>query len=330
MSEVEKTPSIAEQALEYDINTPNDLRPDLSLYGIEEIDRGVCDDTYENRSVLRVNRLKWNTIYNEHGVPTGHIQVISPEMEAFRNQISAEDRRAILTDPRDLNSDYITEEDLLIEEMADHLVPLWVIHATKTWNRIREARLSDPSKSPLISGPPQRCRAIKSDGNRCLLWYSGRGADDGLCRTHLGTKRPQITGAAARARDRVHQAAPKAVEVLEQLMESAESEPVKLKAATEILDRAGVRGGIEIDAKLEVDIRPAAELIQERLKRLRPSLTSDISLIPTADRMAAELESDPGSDPDIEEAVVILEVEEEPAASSAAKLPIIESDHEDD
>lgn len=283
MSEVEKL-SPAEQALEYDINTPNDLRPDLSIYGIDEVDRGVCDDTYENRSVLRVNRLSWNTIYNESGVPTGHIQVISPEMLAFKNQITAEDRRAILTDPRNLNSDYITEEDLLIEEMADHLVPLWVIHATKTWNRIREARVSDPGKSPLISGPPSRCRAIKSDGNRCLLWYSGRGNDDGLCRTHLGTKRPQITGAAVRARERVHQAAPKAVEVLEQLMESAESEPVKLKAATEILDRAGVRGGIEIDAKLEVDIRPAAELIQERLRRLRPG-TSDITLIPTAERM---------------------------------------------
>ena len=299
MSEVEKL-SPAEQALEYDINTPNDLRPDLSIYGIDEVDRGVCDDTYENRSVLRVNRLSWNTIYNENGVPTGHIQVISPEMLAFKNQITAEDRRAILTDPRDLNSDFITEEDLLIEEMADHLVPLWVIHATKTWNRIREARVSDPGKSPLISGPPARCRAIKSDGNRCLLWYSGRGNDDGLCRTHLGTKRPQITGAAVRARERVHQAAPKAVEVLEQLMESAESEPVKLKAATEILDRAGVRGGIEIDAKLEVDIRPAAELIQERLRRLRPG-TSDITLIPTAERMGLTTSTSNIEDAEVED-----------------------------
>lgn len=315
MSEVEKL-SIAEQALEYDINTPNDLRPDLSMYGIDEVDRGVCDDTYENRSVLRVNRLKWNTIYNEVGVPTGHIQVISPEMEAFRSQISAEDRRAILTDPRNLNSDYITEDDLLIEEMADHLVPLWVIHATKTWARIREARLSEPGKSPLIAGAPQRCRAIKSDGNRCLLWYSGRVSDDGLCRTHLGTKRPQITGAIVRARERVHQAAPKAVEILEQLMESAESEPVKLKAATEILDRAGIRGGVEIDAKLEVDIRPAAELIQERLKRLRPSNIEDLMLQPTLDRISSGSEPDAEDAADIEEAVVILEVEADAEDSS--------------
>jgi hypothetical protein len=98
----------------------------------------------------------------------------------------------------------------------------------------------------------------------------------------------------------VHQAAPKAVEVLEQLMESAESEPVKLKAATEILDRAGVRGGIEIDAKLEVDIRPAAELIQERLRRLRPG-TSDITLIPTAERMGLTTSTSNIEDAEVED-----------------------------
>jgi hypothetical protein len=64
------------------------------------------------------------------------------------------------------------------------------------------------------------------------------------------------------------QAAPYAVDKLEELMEYAESEPVMLKAATEILDRAGVRGGIEIDSNLNIDVRPAADLIAERLDRL--------------------------------------------------------------
>jgi hypothetical protein len=41
-----------------------------------------------------------------------------------------------------------------------------------------------------------------------------------------------------------------------------------LKAATEILDRAGVRGGIEIDSNVNIDVRPAAEVINERLNRL--------------------------------------------------------------
>ena len=65
------------------------------------------------------------------------------------------------------------------------------------------------------------------------------------------------------------QAAPYAVDVLEDLMQFAASEPVKLKASTEILDRAGVRGGVELDGNISVtDGRPAAEIIAERLSRL--------------------------------------------------------------
>jgi hypothetical protein len=65
------------------------------------------------------------------------------------------------------------------------------------------------------------------------------------------------------------QAAPYAVDVLEDLMENAASEPVRLKASTEILDRAGVRGGIEFDARLEVtDGRSPADVVAERLNRL--------------------------------------------------------------
>jgi hypothetical protein len=51
-------------------------------------------------------------------------------------------------------------------------------------------------------------------------------------------------------------------------MESAESEPVKLKAATEILDRAGIRAGIDINTDVTLDVRPAASIIAERLSRL--------------------------------------------------------------
>jgi hypothetical protein len=64
------------------------------------------------------------------------------------------------------------------------------------------------------------------------------------------------------------QAAPYAVDMLEDMMLNAESEPVKLKAATEILDRAGVRGGVELDTNVNIDVRPAASVIAERLNRL--------------------------------------------------------------
>lgn len=279
-------------------DSPRDLRPDLGLYGLEEVDRGVCEDSYENRSVLRAHRLNWQIIYSESGEPTGNILVLSPEMSSRRSEMGAEDRRTILTDERDLNSDYLTEEGLLLEETADSLVPLWVIASTRAWCRIREDRKTDPKKNSMIAGPPERCRQIKSDGMRCLLWTANRTTDDGLCRIHLGSKHNNITGAVARARERAYQAAPIAIQMLEQLMESAESEPVKLKAATEILDRAGIRGGVEIDAKVDINVQPAALLINERLMRLRPQ-ASNILEIESSDAT--------GGGETVEE--VILEVE---------------------
>jgi hypothetical protein len=105
-----------------------------------------------------------------------------------------------------------------------------------------------------------------------MLWSSGRPKDDGLCRVHLRSVKKRPGEDIERARAKLTQAAPYAVDMLEDMMENAVSEPVKLKAATEILDRAGVRGGIEFDASIKVtDDRPAAIIIQERLDRLAAS-----------------------------------------------------------
>jgi hypothetical protein len=290
------------------INEPIDLRPDLSMYGLEEVDRGVCEDSYENRSVLRNNRLRWLTIYDDAGMATGNIQVLSPEMQAARTRMEVEDRRVILTDERDQNSDYITEEALLVEEKADALVPLWVISATRTWVRVREARKEDPKKMPLLESGPGRCRYIKSDGVRCMLWHAGRKTDDSLCRAHMGGRRALNTGAIQKARERVIQSAPSAVDVLEALMESAESEPVRLKAATELLDRAGVRGGIEIDAKVEINERPAEDVIRERLLRLVPQSLPLLGLEEGHENSADEEETIINNGEALE--IVTVEVEE--------------------
>jgi hypothetical protein len=37
----------------------------------------------------------------------------------------------------------------------------------------------------------------------------------------------------------------------------------------EILDRAGIRGGIEIDQNVSIEVKPAAEVVRERLAKLR-------------------------------------------------------------
>lgn len=250
------------------IDAELNIRPILSDLGIEEVERGVCQDTFENRRILRAAKLNWIPVYAQNGAPTGLIMARSQEMEKGRRLISIAEKRSILVDPDYNNSDYLTGLDLLAESSTDYLVPPWVIGATRAYLKEQEAGgPSSPRRQPLSL--PHRCRHVKEDGLRCLLWTSGRPKDDGLCRVHLSSVKRQPGEDVARARAKLTQAAPYAVDVLEDLMLNGISEPVKLKASTEILDRAGVRGGIELDANLNVtDARPASDIVSERLARL--------------------------------------------------------------
>jgi len=256
-----------EERAEYVIDEPLDLRPDLTLIGLEEVDKGVCEDTFENRQVLRRAKLNWDPVYSTNGIPTGLIRARSQQSTIERRILSLSEKKPIMVDPDNRNSDYLTGLDLVAEEKTDYLVPPWVIGATRLW--IKEQNEGGPrseKRKPLAL--PHRCRQIKDDTIRCMLWSSGRPNDDGLCRIHLRSTKHKTSDDIERARTKLQQAAPYAVDMLEDLMENAESEPVKLKAATEILDRAGVRGGIEIDSTVNIDLRPAASIISERLNRL--------------------------------------------------------------
>jgi len=250
-----------------EIDEPVNLRPDLSTYGIIEVERGVCEDTFENRKLLRNGKMGWDTVYSSNGVPTGLIQARSMEMAKERRMLSLSEKKPIMVDPVSINSDYLTGLDLLAESATDYLVPPWVIGATRMWVKEQDEPVASQKRQP--TALPSRCRTIKDDGIRCMLWSSGRPKDDGLCRVHLRSVKKRPGEDIERARQKLTQAAPYAVDMLEDMMENAISEPVKLKAATEILDRAGVRGGIEFDASVKVtDDRPAAVIIQERLARL--------------------------------------------------------------
>jgi hypothetical protein len=249
------------------VDEPIDLRPDLSLIGIEEVDRGVCEDNFTNRGILRRAGMSWDPVYSTTGQVTGLINARTKESRIERRLQSLAEKRPLLVVPTDNNSDFITGLDLLAEEATDYLVPPWVIHSTRLY--LKEQEEGGPAsakRQPLAQ--PHRCRQIKDDGIRCLLWSSGRPKDDGLCRIHLRSTKKNPSDDIERARSKLVQAAPYAVDLLEDLMENAESEPVKLKAATEILDRAGVRGGVEIDTNVNIDVRPAASVIAERLDRL--------------------------------------------------------------
>jgi hypothetical protein len=188
-------------------------------------------------------------------------------MQKERRLLSLAEKTPILADANNKNSDYLTGLDLIAESATDYLVPPWVIGATKMWVNEQDNPIASDKRKP--TSLPHRCNAIKDDGVRCMMWSSGRPKDDGLCRVHLRSVKKRPGDDIERARQKITQAASYAVDVLEELMQGAVSEPVKLKASTEILDRAGVRGGVEFDAKLSVvDARPAAVIIAERLNRL--------------------------------------------------------------
>jgi len=253
---------------EIQIDEPVNLRPDLSELGIEEVERGICQDTFQNRALLRKNKMGWDSVYASNGVPTGLIQARSEEMAKARRVISLAEKKPILVDPDRMNSDYLTGYDLLAESASDYLVPPWVIGATRAYVKEQDAGGPPAGSKRKPAALPTRCRAVKDDGIRCMMWSSGRLQDDGYCRVHLGSIQRKPGEDIERARAKLTQAAPYAVDVLEELMETAESEPVRLKASTEILDRAGVRGGVEFDARIEIDSRPSADIIAERLQRL--------------------------------------------------------------
>lgn len=262
------------------IDTPISHRADLTELGIEELDRGVCEDTFDNRRILRRSKLIWETVYTQDGTVSGLLKVRSADSNRERRIQSLSEKRPLLSVQTDNNSDYITGLDLLAEEATDYLVPPWVIHATRLYLKEQETGVLNPKRQPLAQ--PHRCRQIKHDGIRCMLWASGRPKDDGLCRVHLRSLKHKTSDDIERAREKLTQAAPFAVDKLEELMEFAESEPVALKAATEILDRAGVRGGVELDTNVNVELRPAAEIIAERLDRIAAGALA------TAARLAAE------------------------------------------
>ena len=249
------------------IEDPTNIRPDLGALGILEHSRGICEDTYENRSVLRSAQMGWDTVYATNGVPTGLIQARSKDMVTQRRILSLAEKRPILVDPKNMNSDYLTGLDLIAESATDNIVPPWVIGATRMWINEQDNPIATEKRKP--TAMPHRCRQVKDDAIRCMLWSSGRLKDDGLCRVHLRHVKKNPSDDIERARKKLVQAAPYAVDVLEDLMNSAVSEPVRLKASTEILDRAGVRGGIELDGNINVtDGRSAADIISERLGRL--------------------------------------------------------------
>lgn len=294
------------------VESPIALLPDLSDWGIDEVDRGICEDSFENRKLLRENKATWIMVYTPDGRPTNLIQAVTPEMKEARLLAN---KSVLLTDSRDPDSDYLTGFDLIVEPRVDGLVPAWVIAATRKWEEIvdeRERRKREGGKMfrPAVAGPPSRCRARRLDGHRCQNWTGGLVEQDGLCKMHISTKANREdnfgTNMLTKARNRLVSASLGAVDGLEELAQTATSEPVRLGAMKEILDRAGIRGGMEIDQKVEVTVTNADEVIRKRLSEIAAR---------AEERRERELEAARNSQPEpvIIEATVVSDEDEEEA-----------------
>ena len=133
----------------------------------------------------------------------------------------------------------------------------------------------EPSKKwvPTVDRPMPsfQCTKIKKNGERCEGHAAmGMLPTNAKCPAH-GGKLPSVK---EKNRARVDVVRMRIVESTEQAMDTIESlllpgtaDNIRLKAATEILDRAGIRGGVEIDVSGEVTVDSAA-MVRERLARL--------------------------------------------------------------
>lgn len=258
-----------------EIDYPVNLLPDLSEWGIiDAIDLGICPNTAENRRIIREHKARFQDVFTTDGKPTGNIQVITQQMiEANRTS----NRRALLTDPSDPDSDYISGMGLLMDKVARDMCPSWVVAASRHWMDVEDEReRRGPNGKlyrPALAGPPTRCRAHTLTGARCWNWANGMAEYAGLCKNHVANQPhddPERLDAnyLVKARNRLVSASILAVDVLEDMAANATSEPARVAASNSILDRAGIRGGVEVEQKVEITVKPASELVSERLAKL--------------------------------------------------------------
>lgn len=240
---------------------------ELESYGFEEIEPWVVEDTPENRRRIRQlpeGPWQWERIIEEDGSYTGRLRVISPQVLEQRRMSIYDNRKDILTDPEDPWSDYVGPDDLSL----DSDLPYFVRERLARWRRAAHDGVPVEERQPF----PARCETVRHDGSRCWSWASNPKKMP-RCKPHVGWDMEVQAKNAKYARVRIYELASEAVDALEHLVTSAESEPVRLKAAESVLARIGVRGGTEINLTGEVEVTSdPARQVAERLDALSERL----------------------------------------------------------
>lgn len=149
--------------------------------------------------------------------------------------------------------------------------------------------------------PSIQCTATKRDGNRCGAWsYAG----STVCLRH-GATLPNVRKAAEQrkemARLQLIDASGDAVDKLEWLMKFSSQENIQLAAAKDILDRIGLKGGIEVAVTHEHKLSPI-DVINERLDNIASNILEE----PDAEETSADSFTE-DSEPDIINVEVVAE-----------------------
>lgn len=240
-------------------------RPSLSHWGIEEIEANTCEDTLENRRKLVYAKIPFQ--FSEPGV----LEITFQDYDELNTHHSSmfEQKKDMLTDRTDPWADYLPMDEWPMRYWET--APAWVIsHKNKYDDALEEGVRFD--KMPL---PLTRCKRQRADGSRCwgLSWPVKRA--EGFCRGHSKwgafNAAEQSTMLTQAARTRLGQLSGPALDAMEDLVLNSQVPHVRLKAATEILDRVGIRGGTELNVSGQVEhsVQDPAQAIREKLAQLR-------------------------------------------------------------
>lgn len=151
--------------------------------------------------------------------------------------------------------------------------------------------------------PSFQCVGIFPDGSRCIeKGVVGLNPQQSVCRIHIkalgkdkqANLKNQARAQVEAAKLRLTQDTNMAIETIESLLLPGTPDAIRLKAATEILDRVGIRGGIEIDLGVEHKDDPMEE-VRKRLNRL---IETDVT------RTIEELELEEAGSDDVIEGTV--------------------------
>lgn len=226
----------------------------------------------------------WTALFEEDGTPNGLMRVWTPEETASRRTSVWEDRKPIMVDPENIYSEYVSPLDY----PSDFPAPWWIKNATRQYIGDVNRGVAEAKRTWL----PIRCKVVRHDNTRCWNWVSRK--NETRCKQHLGWVADEHAQKARVAKARVMEASILAAETLEDLAYSASGEAVRLKASTEILDRAGVRGGTELEVTGEVEVTDPSGEVKERLDRLakRMAAAEAKELADPADTVDAEIVAD--------------------------------------